>query len=245
MKKLFAILLVACMAVSLCACSSNGGSDDAADVKGEGVMTYAEYMAAPHDSEVTVETYVQAKESWWDNKATIYTQDKEGAYFLYDLPISEEDYNKLTPGTKIKVTGYKTEYSSQIEIIDATFEIEEGSYIAPAFDATSILGTDEIKNHMTQLVTIKGLTIEASDANGAPFLYNWDGSGSDGDHVYFTASLNGQSYSFNVRTYLCGPETEVYKAATTLNVGDVVDVECYLYYYTDQPQPRVISITKK
>ena len=35
------------------------------------------------DSEVTVETYVQAKQSWWEDKATVYTQDKDGAYFVY------------------------------------------------------------------------------------------------------------------------------------------------------------------
>ena len=80
-------------------------------------------MAADLDSEVVIETYVQAKQSWWDNQATVYTQDKDGAYFLYNMACSEEDYEKLTPGTKIKVTGYKSEWSGEVEITDATFEI--------------------------------------------------------------------------------------------------------------------------
>ena len=35
------------------------------DVKGEGVMTHEEYLAADVDAEVVIETYVQAKQSWW------------------------------------------------------------------------------------------------------------------------------------------------------------------------------------
>ena len=76
--------------------------DEAAEEKSEGVMTYQEYMDADLDSEVTVETYVQAKQSWWEDKATVYTQDKDGAYFVYNMACSEEDYDKLVPGTKIK-----------------------------------------------------------------------------------------------------------------------------------------------
>ena len=97
--------------------------DEAAEEKCEGVMTYQEYMDADLDSEVTVETYVQAKQSWWEDKATVYTQDKDGAYFVYNMACSEEDYDKLVPGTKIKVTGYKAEWSGEVEITDATFEI--------------------------------------------------------------------------------------------------------------------------
>ena len=39
--------------------------------KSEGVLNYEEYMAAELDSEVVVETYVQAKQSWWEDKATV------------------------------------------------------------------------------------------------------------------------------------------------------------------------------
>ena len=73
--------------------------------KSEGVMTYADYAAAEMDSEVAIEAFVQAKESWWDDKATVYAQDADGAYFLYDMNCSQEDYEKLVTGQKIKVTG--------------------------------------------------------------------------------------------------------------------------------------------
>ena len=114
------------------AASDEADASEDADVKSEGVMTHDEYLAAAVDDEVVVETYVQAKQSWWEDKATLYTQDQDGAYFIYNAVCSEEDYAKLVPGTKIKVTGYKTEWSGEVEIAEgATFEIEEGSYIAP------------------------------------------------------------------------------------------------------------------
>ena len=89
--------------------ASTAAAEAVADEKSEGVMTYEEYMAADLDSEVVIEAYVQAKQSWWEDKATLYTQDQDGAYFIYNAACSEEDYAKLVPGTKIKVTGYKTE----------------------------------------------------------------------------------------------------------------------------------------
>ena len=51
-------------------------------MKSEGVMTRRIPCNAV-DDEVTIETYVQAKQSWWENKATFYTQDKDGAYINF------------------------------------------------------------------------------------------------------------------------------------------------------------------
>ena len=244
MKKITALLLTTVLAVSLVGC---GGTKDTADVKSEGVMTYAEYVAADLDSQVVIETYVQAKQSWWDNQATVYTQDKDGAYFLYNMACSEEDYEKLTPGTKIKVTGYKSEWSGEVEITDATFEIEEGSYIAPAEDVTALLGTDELINHQNEFVSFKGMTVEAStdaDGNEVPFLYSWDGSGQDGDDLYFTVSLDGETYTFTVESYLCDNTTDVYKTVQSLQVGDTVDMEGFLYWY-EGVNPHITSVTVK
>ena len=84
-------------------------------------MTHEEYLAADVDAEVVIETYVQAKQSWWEDKATVYTQDQDGAYFIYNMACSEEEYEKLAPGTKIKVTGYKAEWSGEIEVADVEY----------------------------------------------------------------------------------------------------------------------------
>ena len=216
------------------------------DVKGEGVMTYAEYIAADLDTEVVVETYVQAKQSWWEDKATVYTQDKDGAYFLYNMACSEEDYAKLVPGTKIKVKGFKSECSGEVEIIDATFEIEEGSYIAPVFDVTELLGTDELINHQNEFVAFKGMTVAAAgkddSGNDVAYLYKWDGSGQDGDDLYFNVTLGENTYTFTVESYLCDKDSEVYNAVKALNIGDKIDMEGFLYWY-EGVNPHITSVT--
>lgn len=216
---------------------------EAAEEKSEGVMTYEEYMAAEVDTEVVVETYVQAKQSWWEDKATVYTQDHDGAYFLYNMACSEEDYDKLEVGTKIKVTGYKSEWSGEVEIIDATFEIEEGSYVAESIDLTELLGKDELIDHQNELVSFTGLTVEDS-GDGAAYLYGWDGSGTDGDDLYFNASVDGETYTFTVESYLCDNTTEVYQTVKELQVGDVIDMEGFLYWY-EGVNPHITSVTVK
>ena len=237
MKKIVAMLLAVSMTVALTACGSG------ADKKSEGVMTYAEYDAAGLDTEVVIETYVQAKQSWWEDKATLYTQDKEGAYFIYNVACSEEDYAKLVPGTKIKVTGYKSEWSGEVEVVDGTFEIEKGNYVAKALDVTSMLGTDELVKHQNQFVSFKGMTVEDA-GNGEAFMYNWDGSGSEGDDLYFNVSVNGQTYNFVVESYLCGKDTEVYNTVKNLNIGDTVDMEGFLYWY-EGANPHITAVTVK
>lgn len=210
------------------------------------VMTHEEYVAAELDSPVVVETYVQAKQSWWEDKATVYTQAEDGAYFLYDMACSEEDYEKLEVGTKIRVSGYKSEWSGEVEIVDATFEILEGEYVAPITDVTELLGTDELIDHQNEYVAFKGMTVEAAgqdaDGNDVPFLYNWDGSGQDGDDLYFNVSLNGETYTFTVESYLCDNTTDVYAAVKNLQIGDVIDMEGFLYWY-EGVNPHITSVT--
>lgn len=238
MKKFLAVMLT----LSLLLTGVVALADEA--VKSEGVMTYADYVAAELDSEVVIETYVQAHQSWWDGKITCYTQDEDGAYFLYNMACTEEDAAKLVPGTKIKVTGYKAEWAGEVEIIDATFEILEGSFIAEPLDVTALLGTDDLIAHQNELVTFKGMTVEASkDANGndVAFLYSWDGSGQDGSDLYFNVSVNGETYTFTVESYLCDNTTEVYNAVKNLQIGDTIDMEGFLYWY-EGVNPHITSV---
>ena len=240
MKKIIAMLLCLMLILALAA-GCSGGSDK----KSAGVMTYAEYAAAALDTKVVVETYVQAKQSWWDDKATVYTQDKDGAYFLYNMACSEADYAKLVPGTKIKVKGHKSEWSGEVEVIDATFEIQSGKYIAKALDVTKLLGTDDLIKHQNEFVSFKGMTVEPiQDADGkeAAFLYKWNGTGSEGDDLYFNVSLDGKTYNFTVESYLCDKDSDVYKAVKALKVGDKIDLEGFLYWY-EGVNPHITSVT--
>ncbi|MBQ9928889.1 MAG: hypothetical protein IJO65_13075 [Lachnospiraceae bacterium] len=245
MKKFTAVLLTLALVFSFAGCAKSGEAD--VNAKSEGVMTYAEYAAAELDTQVVIEAYVQAKQSWWEDKATVYAQDADGAYFMYDMACSAEDYEKLTPGTKIKVTGFKAEWSGEVEIMDATFEIMEGNYIAEAMDATALLGTDDLINHQNKFVSFKGMTVEPSvdpDGNEVAFMYSWDGSGQEGDDLYFNASVNGQTYTFTIESYLCDSTTDVYAAVKGLNIGDTIDMEGFLYWY-EGVNPHITSVTVK
>jgi len=273
MKKLIALLLALAMVFAMAACSGNKTETESesqsettsepvesqsetesesvseseeteSEINQVAVMTYEEYMAAELDSQVCVETYVQAKQSWWEDKATVYTQNEDGAFFLYEMACSEEDYAKLVTGTKIIVTGYKSEWSGEVEIVDATFEIEEGNFVAEALDVTDKLGSDELINFQNQFVAFNGMTVEAANDNGDAYLYKWDGSGEDGDDLYFNVSLNGNTYSFTVESYLCDNTTEVYQAVKNLKVGDVIDMQGFLYWY-EGVNPHITSVVVK
>ena len=232
MKKFLAMLLALAMLLGCVALAEEAAPVES---KSEGVMTYAEYDAAELDTEVTLECYVQDTQSWWENKITVYAADQEGAYFLYELACSEEDAAKLVPGTKILVKGFKGAWAGEVEVMDATFEFVEGgiNYIAEAVDMTALLGTEELITKQNQKAAFKGLTVEAIEyKNGEP-----------GDDIYVTLGLNGASYSFCVERYLTGPDTDVYTTVGTLQAGDVVDVEAFVYWY-EGPNPHITSIVK-
>ena len=95
---------------------------------------------------------------------------------------------------------------------------------------------------------MKGLTVEAAGQNDSgedvAFLYKWDGSGEDGDDLYFKVNLNGKSYTFTVESYLCDKTTEVYNAVKNLKIGDTIDVEGFLYWY-EGVNPHITSVTVK
>ena len=223
---------------------SGSESTESGEAGSEGVLTHEEYMAAAVDTEGVIEAYVQAKQSWWEDKATIYAQDEDGAYFLYNMVCSEEDYAKLTPGTKIRATGFKAEWAGEIEIMEGTFEILEGNYIAEAEDVTALLGSEDLIDLQNKFVAFKGMTVEASkdpDGNEVAFLYNYDGSGQEGDDLYFNVSVNGATYTFTVESYLCDKDSDVYAAVKALNIGDKIDMEGFLYWY-EGVNPHITSV---
>ena len=258
MKKLIALLLALVMVVGLVACGAKeeaapetqpatetpteeAPTEEATDapveaeVEEAAAMTHADYVAAELDSEVVIETYVQGKQSWWEDKVTVYCQSPDGAYFLYELACSEEDAAKLVPGTKIRVTGYKGEWAGEVEVMDGTFEfVEDGdTFVAEPLDVTDLLASEELIAHQNELVAFKGMTVKAIEyKNGEP-----------GDDIYVTLEKDGAEYSFCVEVYLTGPDTAVYTTVGELAEGDVVDVEGFLYWYEGM-NPHITAITK-
>ena len=200
----------------------------------KGAMSYAEYAAAELEAPVVIDAYVQATQSWWDNKITVYLQDEVGAYFAYEMACSEADAAKLIKGTKIRVTGYKGEWAGEVEIMDATFEILAGNYVATATDVTALLGTDDLIAKQNMFVLFKEMTVKAIEfKNDEP-----------GDDIYVTLTKGGVDYDFCVERYLTGPETAVYAAVSALKAGDVIDVEGFLYWYNGV-NTHITNVTKK
>ena len=267
MKKKFVAALMLSMSLALTACgssdssSSTVGTEETEDTAEEetdesaeeeesadaAVMTYTSYMDAEVDSEVTVEAYVQAKQSLSeDGTVTFYMQD-EGGYLVYEAECSDEDYERLEAGTKVRVTGYKSEWSGETGVTDATLEIldDEDSYVAAAVDVTGLLADDTLSDYLNRFVSFSGMTVEAStDADGSEvaFLYEADGSGEAGSDLYFNVSLDGEIYTFMVASSLGDEDSEVYQAVTAFEIGDVIDMEGLLYW-SDGALPQITSMT--
>ena len=201
----------------------------ATNAAGDKVMSYAEFAAAPVDSEVIIETYIQATQSRWEDKVTAWCQSPEGAYYVYGLQCTKENAQKLVPGTKVRIKGQKKQSSGALEIYFATFEFIEGdTFISQALDVTNLLGTEELSKHQNAKVAFTGMTVEK---------IVWQG-----EDLYVTLCQAGKSYEFCVEAELTGADTAVYKNAGKLKTGDVIDVEGFLYW-SNGPVPRITDIT--
>ena len=245
MKKILALV----MTLALVVCASLALAEEPA------VMTKAEYDAAAVDDAVCVEAYVQAAQGWWAKEGvgrmTLYLQDGDAGYFAYEVLMEEEESKKLVPGTKIRINGFKAEWAGEVEIVEGKYEILDAEpWIAEAEDVTALLGTDELAAHMNEKIAVKGAEVVAYTADGAniegeiPFAYAWDNGGShDGNSdLYFNIKVGENTYTMTVESYLCGNDTDVYKAVEELKVGDKIDLEGFLYWYNGA-NPHVISVT--
>ena len=220
-----------------------------ADIPEEDVISYADYAAAEVDTLVTIETIIQAKQSWWNDQATFYTQDADGAYFIYNMPCSQEEYEQMSVGTKIRVSGYKSEWAGEVEIVDAQFQIleSEDTYYE-TLDITEMLGEDLLP-YQNQMIFLKEATVVACNDAGDAFMYGWDGSGEPGTDadLYFTVAVGEETMTLVVEYYLCdsdgnyGEYTDFYKTVQGLSVGDKLDIHAFLYWY-EGAQPHVSGI---
>ena len=221
MKKIISVLLLVVLCLAFVSC---------------GESAYDKYVNAELESNVTVDMYVQATQSWWDNKITVYGADEDGAYFVYELACSEADAAKLVPGTKITVTGRKTAWAGEVEIMDATFVFAgDETYVSEAIDLTSKLANaEELIKYQNRLAIFKGLTVVKVEYQG----------GARGKDIYLSVSDGTNEYSFCVEQYLTGPNTEVYQAVEALAAGDVVDVTGFVYWY-EGVNTHITAIAKK
>ena len=220
MKKILTLLL----AISLIICAVGCQPKVDPNQKSDGVMTHAEYMAAAVGDDVVIEGFVQAKQSWWNNKGTFYLQDGTGGYFIYEMPCTESEYESLVPGTKIQVTGKRADYAGMDEVASVTDWkiVGTDTYIATPKNLTDTLANEaELKKCNGMLAAFDDMTVvSVTYKNGTP-----------GDDIYVKLSKGGVEYDFCIEVYLTGTSTDVYAAVGELVAGDVIDVEGFVYWY--------------
>ena len=210
--------------------------------KSEGVMTYEQYMAAEKAEPVVIEAYVQGKQSYYaaNESASLYLADADGAYFCYNCKMTQEEYDKLEEGTKVRISGEKTEWGGEIEINEGgkLEEIMEGKYIAaPVVVNGYDHDAESLAKYMNRKVIFKGMVIEPSDG----VAVSKKEKDSDPD-LYFKAGSQDGLVSFCAESYLTTPDSDVYGFVEKLQVGEKIDILCFLYWYNG-PNPHVISIS--
>ena len=224
LKKIIAIFAGALAIVPMVACN-----------KGTASMSYADYSKAEVGADVVIEGYVQGKQSWWDNKATVYLQDDNGAYFVYELGCTEAQYkNELATGNKIQVKGQKAAYAGEEEIngsakgAEATWTKLSGT---KTYEAKKLSKLADMKSNPNMLVSLD-LTV-ASTPEVDPKR----------DNIYYDVTDGENVYTFCVETYLTGKTGELHDTVKGLKIGDKITAEGFAYTYYD-PQLHTTKVTK-
>lgn len=208
-------------------------------------LTYNEFMATNYGEQVTVAGYVQAKMAYISEgqNTSLFVKDQtsDNAYFIYNAIMTQDVYNSITEGTPIKITGTKNVFNKQIQIANATVEVLSGTpVVTNPIDITTIFASSA-SDYLNRKIQLTGFTVETF-SDGAVFHYGYNGSGSNGDAIFFNASYNGVTYLFTVNNYLTDPSTEVYTAVQNLQAGQTITIQGYMYVY-ENPMVQVTSIT--
>lgn len=193
----------------------------------EGVLSYSEYVAAEEGTEVTIAGYIQGKQSWWDNKATLYLQDDNGGYFVYELTCTEAQYNNdLKDGNLIKVTGIKGSWAGQVEILgqesgaEATWELVSGYTKTYEYKLVEDTTPANLLTYLNQKVELRDLEVVSVSLPTQ-----------EGGDIYYDVTDGTNTYTFCVEQYLTDASTAVYQKVLTLKAGDNIVVKGFMYCY--------------
>ena len=121
--------------------------------KDNNTLSYNQFIASEDGTTVTISGYIAARYAHWNDTSnpansntTLYLVDKDGAYFAYRLLCSAEEYaTQLLVGNHIKITGQKSSWKGEVEVVcnqsgaEATWEILEGKFLGTSVDLTALL----------------------------------------------------------------------------------------------------------
>ncbi|MBO4217617.1 MAG: leucine-rich repeat protein [Clostridia bacterium] len=207
------------------------------------LSSHSMFMNAAVDTPLAVEAYVQDKYvySAQYGNTCLFLQDEDGGYFVYRWKCTQEEYDAVAVGAKVRVTGCKSSWCGLQEVVDATVEVIEGDeLIFEPVDVTSLLGTDdELFNYQDMYVIFKGVTVAAYDDSGAAFAYQ----AGDGSDIYYKVTVNDGIYNFCVESDLRTAGSDAYEAVKALNAGDVVDIAGFLYWNNGGPCLQTTGVT--
>ena len=235
--------------------AGSNASENTNTADGPKSVTYAEFAAAKADSDIVVEGYLQgwAYSSQYGN-AGLFIMNDDGNFYAYRAKCDDATAAKFAEGVKVRITGQKAYWEGFHEIAEgATIEVLEGNKIYPAVEVgKDIIDIDAMTKLQGARVALKGATVVAADTKvddkEVAFLYNWDGSGSAGSNndLYINITLPGiadEHFTVVVESDEIAEGSDTYKAATELNIGDVIDIEGFMYWYNG-PQVHIHKISK-
>ena len=200
------------------------------------VMTYPEYLAAPLDTWVVVETYALASLDVEDGKTCVYCQDPEGAYYVYNAECTEALSYDLYPGAPIRIEGYKGEWAGSDHIYNALITPLSGeSYSASPSDIADFWSSDSLIRLQNRLVVLDDVTV-------TNLFFDSSLPQSQRD-ITIGLKYNGDLGDAQILRRLVGPDSELHQLAMTLKPGDQVTVIGYLNWYSG-PNIHVVYLKK-
>nr|WP_244865101.1 5'-nucleotidase C-terminal domain-containing protein [Xylanibacillus composti] len=145
------------------------------------VVSIADARAAA-DGETVVIRGVVTTPSGVYGKKSVYVQDDTAGILLY------QDQIDLKPGDAVKVTGTKTTYANEVEIINPTIVITGADAVPAPIALTPATVTGNVYG---QLVKLAGVTVSDIADVGAYGSYSFYANGSDGRILIYVDNRTG------------------------------------------------------
>ena len=237
----------------------NGANPHITSISFEDDAMYETFMSTPDGENVNVSGYLVAKTTYYNGTTNLYLTSKDGSegYYVYNYECTQEQFNALvynsTNPIEVAVSGVKASYAGMQEIIDATVTITGNSYKIDSIQFTDLSNLNE--NFMCSIfvttLTVKEYPAQAENSGttvSANKAYAYKGDEPTDDLYFILVDANGNELSCCVEAYIDYSQYTptfkdgLYNAVKSLQVGDVVSVSGFMYWWNGA-NPHIISIS--